>query len=190
LRIAVTGPRPKKLGGAYDLMHPINIRIGRRMREIILVLSGYNWETKKFQEEQEVVTLISGMALGVDTIWAMVALKLRRQFSHKFRLECAIPCRGQEIRWSKQDQERYHDILRQADIITYVTDTHYTPGCMQKRNIYMVDSCDYLYGIWDGSSGGTRNCLDYARKKGVPTYVDDPTPWIEEYRAQAEKQPV
>lgn len=32
----------------------------------------------------------------------------------------------------------------------------------------MVDDCDSLLALWDGSSGGTKNCLDYARKKGKP----------------------
>jgi len=55
---------------------------------------------------------------------------------------------------------------------------------LERRTDELKDSCDYLYGIWNGSSGGTKNCLDYAREKGVQTYVDDPTPWIEEYRSQ------
>lgn len=189
MRIAATGHRPDKLGGAYNIMHPVNITMGRRMREVILVLSGYDFEKENFQND-DVFTIISGMALGVDTIWALVALKLKRQYPWKFRLECAIPCVGQEERWREEDKKRYKQILNQADEVVYVTETAYTPNCMQLRNQYMVDTCDYLYGVWDGSSGGTKNCLDYAKSKNVLMYVDDPTPWIEEYLAQQKEQSV
>jgi len=182
LKIAVTGHRPGKLGNAYDLMHPINIHIGKNMREFILAMAGYDPDTKTFRDD-ETYTLISGMALGVDTIWAMVALKLKREFPGKFFLECAIPCKGQETKWKQSAQERYHQILSQADKVTYVTETTYTPSCMQKRNEYMVDEADFLYGVWDGSSGGTKNCIDYAKKKGIVMYIEDPTPIIQAYQS-------
>lgn len=62
MRIAATGHRPDKLGGAYNIMHPVNITMGRRMREVILVLSGYDFEKENFQND-DVFTIISGMAL-------------------------------------------------------------------------------------------------------------------------------
>lgn len=189
MKIMVTGHRPDKLGDAYDIMHPINICMGKRMREVVMTLSGYDFDKKEFRDD-EVYTLISGMALGVDTIWALVALKLKRQYPGKFRLECAIPCLDQEKRWRKEHQKRYHDILKQADEVIYVTDKPYTPNCMQLRNEYMVDSCDYLYGIWDGSEGGTKNCLEYAQSKNVLMYIEDPTPWIEKYHYQQKRRSV
>lgn len=181
MNIAVTGHRPHKLGNAYHLMHPVNISMGKRMRDVILQLSRYDEEEESYFRDNEVVTIISGMALGVDTIWAMVALKLKRQFPHKFRLECAIPCKRHESRWSKESRELYHKILAQADIVTYITNEPYTPACMQKRNEYMVNQADYIYGVWNGTSGGTKNCLDYAKERGKLVYIEDPTPWIEEY---------
>jgi uncharacterized phage-like protein YoqJ len=180
MKIAVTGHRPDKLGNSYNLTHPINIEIGKRMREVILVLSGYDSGTRKFRDN-EIFTIISGMALGVDTVWAMVALKLKRQFPYKFQLECAVPCKEQERKWNKTAQQRYQNILSQADKVTYVTETTYTHKCMQKRNEYMVNESSYVYGIWDGTSGGTKNCIDYAKKQGTLLYVEDPTPWIEAY---------
>jgi uncharacterized phage-like protein YoqJ len=36
---------------------------------------------------------------------------------------------------------------------------------MQKRNEMMVDDCNLLLTLWDGSDGGTANCLGYARRK-------------------------
>lgn len=181
MNMAATGHRPKKLGHAYNLMHPINIHIGKRMREFILTMAGWNEETQSFRDD-EIFTNISGMAIGVDTIWAMVTLKLKRQFPGKFRLKCAIPCINHESRWSAEDQKRYHQILEQADEVIYVSKEPYNDTCMYERDKYMVNDADYLYGIWDGSPSGTKNTIDYAKKQNVLMYVEDPTPWIEEYQ--------
>ena len=37
---------------------------------------------------------------------------------------------------------------------------------MQKRNEYMVDLTDKVIAVWDGSKGGTGNCVRYAEKCG------------------------
>ena len=33
---------------------------------------------------------------------------------------------------------------------------------MQERNEWMVNNCDVLIAVWDGTSGGTANCVKYA----------------------------
>lgn len=38
----------------------------------------------------------------------------------------------------------------------------YYPTKMQKRNMYMVDNSDVVVSVWDGSNGGTGNCVSYA----------------------------
>lgn len=187
MKIAVTGHRPNKLGNAYEIKHPVNIEMGRRMRDVILQLSRYDETKENSFRDDEVVTIISGMALGVDTIWALVALKLKKEFPHKFRLECAIPCLEQSSNWPKESRDRYEFILSKADEVTYVTNQTYTNTCMQQRNEYMVDNADFIYAVWNGTAGGTKNCIDYARKKGKLIYIEDPTPWIEKYD---KKQPV
>lgn len=58
--------------------------------------------------------------------------------------------------------------------VVYVTDAPYTRTCMQMRNQWMVDHCDALVAIWDGSSGGTENCVNYAKDQGVPMVRIDP----------------
>lgn len=70
----------------------------------------------------------------------------------------------------------YRDTLKQADEVTYVSKETYTEGCMQKRNEYMVDQADYVYAVWNGTSGGTGNCVKYAKEQGVFIYIEDPTP--------------
>ncbi|PLS19644.1 DUF1273 domain-containing protein [Bacillus sp. M6-12] len=171
--ITVTGHRPNKLGNAYDVHHPTNVAIGKKMREFILSQAGYDKETNTFAYEGE-ITLISGMALGIDTIWALVAIKLKKDFPNKFKLECAIPCKNHPSRWIKESQEIYYNILKQADKVTQVSNEEYKPWLMQKRNEYMVDTADIVFACWDGTKGGTGNCVDYAKKVKKPIYVLHP----------------
>lgn len=30
----------------------------------------------------------------------------------------------------------------------------------------MVNQADYIYGVWDGTTGGTKNYIEYAKKQG------------------------
>lgn len=170
LTINVTGHRPKRLDNAYDLTHPLNIQIGRVMRAFILEKAGYDEVKKSFSADLP-VRLVTGMALGVDTVWAMVAIKLKQQFPGVFELESAIPCAEHEKKFSKKDQERYHHILQNADVVTHVSRDRYKGYLMQKRNEYMVDISHAVFAVWDGvPSGGTYNCIAYAEKKERTIY--------------------
>lgn len=171
--ITVTGHRPNKLGNAYDVKHPTNIAIGRKMREFILQKAGYDSTNNTFSYKGE-VALISGMALGVDTLWALVTLRLKREFPGKFKLECAIPCKNHSSRWGKDSKVIYDDILSKADTVTQVSDEVYNPWLMQKRNEYMVDTAEMVFAVWDGTTGGTGNCVNYARKEKKKVYVLHP----------------
>lgn len=144
--VAVTGHRPGKLWG-YDYNHPKYKELGNVLGSHLL--------------ELECDYAISGMALGVDTIFALVVLQL------DIKLECAIPCFDHEKRWYNESIKLYHHILNKAHIITQVTKSYFTPRCMQARNEYMVDECDVLIAVWDGvEQGGTWNCVRYAKTKG------------------------
>jgi uncharacterized phage-like protein YoqJ len=79
-------------------------------------------------------------------------------------IECAIPCRNHTSKWQQLDKLRYLKILEEADIITKVSNEIYQPWLMQKRNEYMVDKCDLLLAIWNGSKGGTGNAIKYGQK--------------------------
>ena len=106
---------------------------------------------------------ISGMALGIDIYAAESDIRLKDRYPH-LHLEAAIPCREQTVRWNQSHKMRYNSILSKCDAITYIGN-EYTSKCMMQRNIYMVDKADYLFAVWDGSSGGTGNTVKYALKK-------------------------
>ena len=52
-----------------------------------------------------------------------------------------------------------------ADAVAYISPS-YTPYCFQKRNRWMVDRSSRLIAVYNGTSGGTKNTIDYARKQG------------------------
>lgn len=64
-------------------------------------------------------------------------------------LEAAIPFAGQADHWSAADQRRRMTLLDQCDLETVVQHT-YTPGCMNRRNRYMVDRSSLLIAVYDG----------------------------------------
>ena len=57
-----------------------------------------------------------------------------------------------------------------CDLETMVQD-HYTPGCMLRRNRYMVDHSTLVIAVYDGTNGGTRRTLEYAIRQKIP-FVD------------------
>ena len=146
MKIAATGHRPGKLGNEWD---GIGIH-SDKVRSFLQSIVNHYYETEQLE-------LISGMALGVDMIWAEVAIDNGLHFI------AAIPCFNQEGKWSWRQQKRYHEILNHPlcdkRIITAST---YNPKVMSIRNEWMVDACDLLVGVFDGSPGGTANCIDYA----------------------------
>jgi uncharacterized phage-like protein YoqJ len=152
--VAVTGHRPNKLGGEYDMKGPLSTSIYNALKE----------EIEKLDPEK----MISGMALGVDMIFANLAVRLHRT------LIAAVPFSGQELKWPPQSQKIYNTLLSYADEIVIVSPGGYSPAKMQKRNEWMVDNCDVLIAVWDGSPGGTANCRDYARSVGKRIINIDP----------------
>lgn len=114
---------------------------------------------------------ISGMALGCDLLFAEAVLAMREEYDD-VTLEAAVPCDSQANSWPEEQKERYNAILSSCDTVTFVQH-QYTPGCMLRRNRYMVDSSSVLLACFNGSSGGTMNTLLYARRQGVKTIIID-----------------
>jgi uncharacterized phage-like protein YoqJ len=156
MRVAFTGHRPDKLGGyknkvmQYRIMFELSTRLGRAFRK------------------GEEITAISGMAQGVDQWAALVCVALGIPW------EAAVPCDGQEAPWPAESRGLYHALLKCASKVTVVSPGPYEAWKMQRRNEWMVDNCDRLIAIWDGSAGGTGNCVAYAQKVGTPVHVINP----------------
>ena len=155
MRIAVTGHRPEKLGGDYTGDGTMGQKIRTWLREQL-----------RIREPDEAIT---GMALGVDQWFVREALGLG------IAVYAAIPCPGQERKWPTAAQDRYHLLLQHPKVTSHiVTPGPYAAWKMQARNEHMVDRCNLLLAVWDGSDGGTANCVRYAEKLGKPVVQFDP----------------
>lgn len=143
--LAATGHRPNKLGG-YS-------------KEATFKLRKIAWEFLKMERPDKV---ISGMALGWDMAWAEAAIALN------IPVIAAVPFPGQEKAWPEESQKRFKKILSQCERVEIVSPGPYKPYLLQVRNQWMVDNCDILIGLWDGTTGGTYNCVKYSRKLGKP----------------------
>ena len=111
------------------------------------------------------VTFISGMAWGVDIWAAEIVLKLKQE-GYSIHLVAAVPYEGFEKSWDDGWKKRYYTVLAQADIVKYIC-PHYSKGCFQIRNEWMVDRSARLIAAYNGAPGGTRNTIEYAKRKGV-----------------------
>lgn len=134
---AVTGHRPEKIMNWQYLNH-----------QLAVTMADFN-----------VDILIQGMAAGVDLQSAKIAHNQGVPFW------CARPWKGHKPR--KADESNYNNALKFADKVVDVTDYEDYPGAWvyQKRNEWMVDNSDMLLAFWDGSPGGTANCVKYAVKQ-------------------------
>lgn len=141
--IAITGHRPDKLGGYKPCAEHEHIRL--LMKKAFMA----------FQPTQ----IITGMALGVDQWAAEEALKL------KIPLVAAIPFEEQASNWPHESQQHYRNLLSQIPDQIRVCEPGYLVWKLQKRNEWMVDHCDMVLAFWDGTKGGTANCVNYAVKK-------------------------
>lgn len=157
--VAATGHRPNKLGG-YDFFNLQRTWIRRRIEERLKNLGA--------------TVCISGMALGIDQDFAWTAMWMN------IPVLAAIPFVGQESQWPESSQQFYRALLSRCSQVEVVCAGSYAGWKMQKRNEWMVDHCQTLLAVWDGSSGGTGNCVGYAQKIGKPIDRINPNDWYED----------
>lgn len=143
--LAGTGHRPDKLGGytakAYERVFQVAVDALEELRPNVV---------------------ISGMAMGWDTAVAEAAYALDIEFW------AFVPFEGQERMWHEETQNLFRRLLGVADRIVYCADPGYAAWKMDRRNRMMVDHADAMLALWDGSSGGTGNCVAYANLNNVP----------------------
>lgn len=158
MKICVTGHRPNKLDG-YDLKKPF-YGILRELFKLILITLGCR-------------EAITGMALGCDTVFAQAVLELK-DAGYDIKLICAIPCLNHSSKWVKESKDEYDAILARADEVVIVTEEVYRPELMQIRNKWMADRADMAIALFDGTNGGTKNCVDYIKSLKKKLMVINP----------------
>jgi len=130
----VTGHRPGKLGG-YGMMDRL-VELG------IAVL-----------RKHDPGLIYTGMDPGWDQAIARACSITGTPFI------AAVPFKEQEIAWPESAQREYRNLLKLASEIVYVSSVGYAAVTVQIRNQYMVNHCTFGFALWDGTSGGTCNCM-------------------------------
>ena len=111
------------------------------------------------------VTFITGMAKGTD-IWAAEIVLERKKRNKDLHLICALPHPNFESRRSMTEKMRFNNVIKNADLVKEIND-HYFTGCYQVRNEWMVDRSSLVIAVFNGQKSGTKNTVDYAKRKGV-----------------------
>lgn len=159
LVVAVTGHRPDKLGG-YDTPNPLyDIVVKGLVSAFELYKPAY---------------VITGMALGVDQWAAEICINMEIPFV------AALPFRNQDQKWLPKSKAKFHWLLSKASHQYVICDGDYEPWKMQERNKWMINSCHLVVAVWNGTTGGTANCLGYAHSMNKQVYyVPVPSPGME-----------
>jgi uncharacterized phage-like protein YoqJ len=149
--VVATGHRPQKCGGFSEVARLL-------LKEIAI-----DWLTALNPRGA-----VSGMALGWDTAIVEACLHLGLPY-----VAC-IPFQGQESQWPSSSRRAYVDYLLKAANVILCSPGDYSAYKMQIRNEHMIDMAlqygpgpnnSILLALWDGTSGGTENCLLYARTR-------------------------
>jgi uncharacterized phage-like protein YoqJ len=147
--LAFTGHRPEKIGGHVD-HHSASEAPGQPLQQ---------WISAKLRDvitNARPLYCISGMALGVDQLAAQVCIDLKVPFI------AAVPFVGQERVWRADAQRHYQYLLSKAHEVVIVTEGGYEQWKMAARNHWMVDHCNKLVAVWNGTTGGTAGTVLYA----------------------------
>ena len=115
-------------------------------------------------------TFMFGACYGFDLICAQQILMRKQVIRHtdptNIKLIAVVPFEDQAAKWKEQDRDKYFDVLSKCDDVI-VLNKHYKSGCYHERNRYMVDNSSKLICYYDGSSGGTRYTVGYAKKQSI-----------------------
>lgn len=141
--LAGTGHRPNKLGGYSDQA---------KVRLVAVAFTALTHIRPRL--------VITGMALGWDTALAIAAYGLGIPYL------AAVPFEDQDCQWPAQSRVIYREILANAERVVQVCEPGYAAWKMQRRNGWMVQNCDQVLAMWDGTDGGTANCVHTARGLG------------------------
>lgn len=160
--LAVTGYRPNKCSWGYNEEDSRCYAMKERLKARLI---------QAFDDGYKVV--MTGMALGYDTIVAEMVLQLKK-FYPKVKLFGALPCENQDALWRDNQKVRYKKILKQLDGTRCICKEYTGAECMLERNYFMVDSCSMLIALYDGKPGGTQKTVNYAKAKGVKVEVIEP----------------
>lgn len=108
----------------------------------------------------------AGGALGFDTLAALSVLRMRQKYP-QIRLILVLPCADQSDGWPADDRALYERIRAQADKVVLLSQ-RYAPGCMRRRNLYLVAHSSVCVCYLSRSRSGAAQTVRRAQREGVP----------------------
>lgn len=109
---------------------------------------------------------ISGGAMGFDLLAAVAVINLRARELPDITLTLALPHFAHHRKWPKRCITVFANVLGSADQVVYVS-TDYVPGCMHKRNRYMVSRSSLCIAYCGKDKGGTAYTIRCAENEGA-----------------------
>lgn len=140
--LAVTGHRPEKLF-AENCYSVENFELLVEFARTVLA---------KADERYLVVT---GMALG----WDLAVAKACHELGVAY--DAYVPCPDQSRPWKSSYFQGLHEELLEDARKVVLCSEEYSPMAMNERNKAMCHAARGLVALWDGSAGGTANCVRY-----------------------------
>ena len=121
---------------------------------------------KRIQEGAE--NFYSGMALGFDMLAAECVIELKN-FYPFIRLIACLPCKNQAVKYPREEQRRYDELIKKADEIICLEEG-YTDGCMLRRNDYLASHTDGVIAYCTSFKGGTVYTINRFKKEGKQVF--------------------
>lgn len=186
MTICFTGPRPNQLHGYDEAARPLYAQIVDFTRNVIL----------KFAQDNPGTEFISGGAQGFDQL-AFWAVEKAKRLHPELNIGniLYIPFENQPSRWSPDGmfgRKEYMLMRRRANITRIVSpnpapdDSRAAVKALHERNHAMVKDSDLVIALlagrsldWENSSGGTAECVRYARAQNRPVFAIEYHPDLE-----------
>ncbi len=149
-----TGPRRPRLPSEGNEISPEIASLKVSIRSAIL--DAYDEGFRFF---------MNGMADGFDLFAAEAVLELKNS-CEGISLVAVLPYADAPKNHSKTVAKRMEHILKNACSVISLYDKH-VPGCEHSRNKYMVDNSTRIIGYYNGLSGGTSHCWNYATENNL-----------------------
>ena len=112
-------------------------------------------------------TFLCGMALGFDTISALVSVQLKRKYKD-IRFIAVIPFIGQDSKFSAEDKNIYSHLLGFADFSIVTNGNQYSNESYHERNDFLLANASKLIAYHNGKSrSGTASTIRKAMIKGI-----------------------
>ncbi len=153
--VCFSGYRPKKFDFALKDGVPEFEKLKKNLKKVISQLI-----------IDEHYTFYIGLAEGFDIIAGEMVLQCSDELNTPVELKCISPYRDFIDSFNNDWTNRAYDLIEKTSRLKTLY-PNYERGCFQKRNKYMVDNSRTLVCFYDGKTGGTKNTINYAKKKNL-----------------------